>query len=115
MTGFEKFAKALALTESNDNAQAWGDQGLACGRWQMHPAWVDEWWPDGIEVNWSWDHLFRAALLRFYTAKFQPGIVLSKIIMEFHLGAAAVASGEFDHAYARKFALNYAAIADLPS
>ncbi len=69
MTGFERFAAALALTESDDDQKAWGDQGLAIGRWQMHPAFVAEWWPDDIAVGWSWDRLFHAALLKFY----EPG------------------------------------------
>jgi hypothetical protein len=103
MTDFDKFAQALALTESNDNPQAFGDDGLAYGRWQMHPAFVDEWWPAELEVLWSWDHLFRAALLRFYSARFQPGRTLEQVVMEFHLGVHAVAEGKWDQAYQKRF------------
>lgn len=107
MTDFEKFAHALALTESHDNPQAWGDQGLAVGRWQMHPAFVDNYWPDDIGVDWSWDHLCRAALLRFYSTRFQPGRTLEQVVMEFHLGVHAVAEGDWDAVYAARFQTFY--------
>lgn len=110
MTDFEKFAKALALTESDDDPKAWGDQGLAMGRFQMHPAFVDQWWPDDIGVDWSWDHLFRMALLRFYTTKFQPGVTLEKLVMEFHLGEHAVAEGRWDKVYEQHFKQHFAAL-----
>lgn len=104
MTDFERFAHALALTESHDNPQAFGDDGLAYGRWQMHPAFVDDWWPDDIGVDWSWDHLFRAALLRFYSTRSAAGVPLQKVVMEFHLGVHAVAAGEWDTKYGLRFA-----------
>ncbi len=107
MTDFERFAAALALTESDDDQKAWGDQGLAVGRWQMHPAFVDEWWPDDIEVGWSWDRLFHAALLKFYTARFVQGVTLSTVVMEFHLGVAAVKEGRQDPHYLTKFVKFY--------
>jgi hypothetical protein len=103
MTDFERFAQALALTESNDNPHAWGDQGLAVGRWQMHPAFVDEWWPGDIGVDWSWDRLFRAALLRFYSTKCEPLVSVVNLVMQFHLGVHAVAEGKWDKDYEARF------------
>src|ERR1700732_382897 len=107
MTDFERFAAALALTESDNDQKAWGDQGLALGRWQMHPAFVDEWWPDDIGVDWSWDHLFHAALLRFYSKKFVAGVTLSTVVMEFHLGVQAVKDGRWDATYWLRFSKHY--------
>lgn len=107
MTDFERFAAALALTESDNDQKAWGDQGLAMGRWQMHPAFIDEWWPDGIGVDWSWDHLFHAALLRFYTTKYVQGVTLSRVVMEFHLGVQAVEEGRWDKPYWNRFSKYY--------
>ena len=107
MTDFERFAAALALTESDNDQKAWGDQGLAMGRWQMHPAFVDEWWPDDIGVDWSWDHLFHAALLRFYTTRYVQGVTLNRVVMEFHLGVHAVKEGHWDKTYWERFRKYY--------
>jgi hypothetical protein len=107
MTEFERFAAALALTESDNDQKAWGDQGLAMGRWQMHPAFVDQWWPTNIEVDWSWDHLFHAALLRFYTARYVQGVTLETVVMEFHLGVQAVKEGRRDATYLARFGKHY--------
>jgi hypothetical protein len=108
MINFERFAKALALTESNDDALAWGDEGLACGRWQMHPAWVADWWPRAIQVNWSWDRVFREALILFYFAAAHRLSSPIEIAMEFHLGRAAFERGDHDEKYAERFANWYA-------
>jgi hypothetical protein len=109
MTDFERFAAALALTESDNDQKAWGDQGLAMGRWQMHPAFVDEWWPDDIGVDWSWDHLFHAALLRFYTKRFVERVTLFTVVMEFHLGVQAVKDGRWDATYLERFRMHWSA------
>jgi hypothetical protein len=110
MTDFERFASALAMTESNNNPQAFGDDGLAYGRWQMHPAFVDEWWPDDVGVDWSWDQLFINALLRFYDTRLQPGRSLIDVVMEFHLGVQAVKDGKWDKPYAERFTGFYSSI-----
>lgn len=104
MTEFERFAQALAMTESLDHPEVWGDAGLACGRWQMHPAWVDEWWPDDIGVDWSWDHLFHMALVRFYQTKDAENMPPDKMAMQFHLGEAAAKRGDWDVKYGLRFA-----------
>lgn len=125
MTEFERFARALALTETNDNEVAWGDpkghfwpsdprtpglkvedQGrdfMAAGRWQMHPAWYAEWADPAVEVSWSWDEAFKAALRRFYEAYEKPFVPWFRRAMIFHLGATAVARGDWDRKYEYRF------------
>ena len=131
MTEFERFAEALAKTESNDRELAWGDPKehagtspivvggndslalgrnfMACGRWQMHPAWYAEWADPAIQVGWSWDDAFRAALKRFWV-KETPNVTTEvDKAMIFHLGASAWARGEWDRPYADRFARFYGA------
>jgi hypothetical protein len=114
MTEFLRFEQALALTESDDDQKAWGDQGLAMGRWQMHVAFVDEWWPDDIGVDWSWDHLFAAALQRFYSAKFAAGVTLQHMVMQFHLGEKAQLRGDHDDVYWTRFVKFYNQLGNPP-
>jgi hypothetical protein len=110
MTEYEKFAQALALTESQDKQFSWGDDGLACGRWQMHPAWVDRYWPDDVGVDWSWDHLFRAALIRFWGGKHKIGRP-TELAMEFHVGHWIEPTDHaWDKPYAARFEHHYAAL-----
>jgi hypothetical protein len=108
VTDFERFAKALALTESTDNPRAWGDEGLACGRWQIHPAWLDTYWPDDIGVAWSWDQLFRAALLRFWGEMRTKALSPEIMAMTFHLGHVPIPPGDWDEKYGERFANWYA-------
>lgn len=103
MSEFERFALALAWTESNNNAEAWGDHGLAMGRWQVHPAWYAEWADPAIQVGWSWDQAVRAALRRFCDGTLGRGISVLGTAMIFHLGARAVARGEWDKDYEARF------------
>ena len=109
MIDFDKFLNALAMTESNDDTKAWGDEGLAVGRFQMHPAFVWDYGPDTVGVVWSWDHVFRETL-RNFLAEREPihnGDAVH-IVMEFHLGVSAVSKGQWDKAYAERFARFYA-------
>lgn len=107
MTDFEKFAHTLALTESNDNPRAWGDNGVAAGRWQMHPAFVAEWVRRSIEVAESWDEVFRDTLEHFYQVRRAEGVKMVRLAMEFHLGVHGVAEGEWDKEYATRFLVYY--------
>lgn len=126
MTEFERFALALALTESDDRELAWGDaksrEGLtyigvgsgarrvegaefmAMGRWQMHPVWYAEWADPAIQVGWSWDTAFRAALRRFFDEYGRQDKPIWERAQIFHLGASAFARGEVDRDYALRFA-----------
>lgn len=98
---FEEFADALSRTESNNNDRAYGDEGLALGRWQMHPAWFFEWQLHTCKVDDSWFAVFRAALENFFKSHKEQDPV--RLAMIFHLGAAAVARGKWDAAYAERF------------
>lgn len=115
MTDFERFAKALALTESNDKQFVWGDDGIACGRWQMHPAWVYRYWPHYIGVDWSWDHLFRAALVRFW-GELAGSASITVLAMEFHIGHWVLPSDTaWDEPYAARFKMHWDALGALPA
>jgi hypothetical protein len=103
MEAIEQFKLALAMTESTNNPFAWGDQGLAVGRWQIHPAWFHDWRVDPPAVRDSWDDVFDAALERFWRATVGKGMAPVSAAMEFHLGAAAVAHGKWDADYADRF------------
>jgi hypothetical protein len=125
MTEFERFAQALALTESDDSELSWGDpkqpeatsraivvghdyrvrgaQFMALGRWQMHPAWFLEWYDPAISVSWSWDEAFRAALQKFWTAMQKLKLQPHHAAMAFHLGMSAYQRGDWDQTYAERF------------
>jgi hypothetical protein len=125
MTDFERFAEALALTESDNTEWLWGDskstagspgpggfipphpikgsQFRACGRWQMHPDWYAEWADPAIQVGWSWDEAFRAALAKFWKVTQKRRVDPGHAAMIFHLGEAAYQRGDFDEAYMLRF------------
>jgi hypothetical protein len=111
--GFEKFALALGLTESAGNERAWGDPhngGIwyrACGRWQMHPAFVWEFGPGQVGLDDSWDYVFQITLNNFYDARLRAGVSAYRMAMEFHLGVAAVKQGKTDTDYAERFNRHY--------
>lgn len=125
MTEFERFAEALAKTESGDREIAWGDPKderrvtyifqnmpsltihgsdfMAMGRWQIHPAWYAEWADPAMQVGWSWDQAFRAALRRFYDKESRNVTTEVDKAMIFHLGSVAWARGEWDKNYETRF------------
>lgn len=131
MTEFERFAAALAKTESDDSEVAWGDPKepdgstkldwlwgghtmlganfMAMGRWQIHPAWYAEWADPAMQVGWSWDDAFRAALKRFYDKESRNVTTEVDKAMIFHVGAAAWARGEWDKYYETRFKRFYGA------
>jgi hypothetical protein len=137
MTYFERFARALAATESDDCEVAWGDpktaehvtyfkseqgvstikgaQFMACGRWQIHPAWYQDWAKGGVSVGDSWDQAFKLALFAFWQRMDKIGAAPLKAAMIFHLGASAAAQGKWDEEYAQRFEKNYAALGVPPA
>ena len=69
VTQTERIMEALALTESEDNANApFGDHGRALGRWQVHPDWL-----------WGWAK--RAHLAPFLNEKWNDFI--ERVVMSF--------------------------------
>jgi len=125
MTQFERFATALAKTESGDRELAWGDPKehdaysvvtidtevahvrganfMAMGRWQMHPAWYHDWASVKVPVDASWDEVFRRALQVFWDGEQQAGRLAVQSAMIFHLGRHAVSEGRWDKAYGDRF------------
>jgi hypothetical protein len=103
MTEFEKFAHVLALTESHDSPYIWGDEGLAVGRWQIHPAWYHDWRVDPPAVDASWNTVFHAALEKFWHHYAAMGTTPIKMAMIFHLGHYDAHSGKWDETYAVRF------------
>lgn len=106
-----QFLKALAITESNDNPAAWGDQGLAMGRWQVHPAWVwDHLCKTGLfpAVRESWNSWIERGIMYFvqlYSVRFTP----RELAMSFHLGHLShLGDRDWDTAYDARFVRNYA-------
>jgi hypothetical protein len=130
MTDFERFAKALALTETHDLETAWGDAKserpltvvghepgstvtakcnfMAVGRWQMHPAWYHDWMRTVPPVGSSWDECFKAALLAFYATEKALGRSPMEMAMTFHIGHWPILQADWDEKYAERFANYYA-------
>ena len=106
MIDYALFKQALAMTESEDNPHAYGDEGLALGRWQEHPAFTLEWLANGkvaVGVDWSWDRVFAAALFAFFNHEGPLSMNAVQLAMKFHLGVAAVANKQWDTNYATRF------------
>jgi hypothetical protein len=118
MPTVDQFLKALAIVESADNPEAWGDAGRAMGRWQVHP---DALWSHthslGIAptLGETWDQ-FVARVLRAIWHEYWPYQVAEHIAMYWHLGHWATAEdANWDARYAVRFMAALAnAIAEMP-
>src|SRR6267378_2535557 len=117
MTDFERFAAALAKTESDDSELAWGDakepegkahmgthddwswvkgaKFMAAGRWQMHPTFVHDYIEGAPAVGESWDEWFRSILEKFYKRHRGLSNDMTHLAMVFHLGLHAVHQGKW--------------------
>lgn len=103
----DEFARKLWITESAGRLYDWGDDGLAMGAYQQHPAWMFDWakhlglTPTVLE---SWNH-FEGRLVRaFFTLHSQMGTPPTEIAMKFHLGHACKPDApEWDKQYAARF------------
>jgi hypothetical protein len=101
---FETWARALAKTESNEDSRAWGDEGLACGKWQQHPAFTLEWIRlSQVKVRSSWNDIFYHALENFFHHYQDVMPYQVKLAMMFHLGVDAVNQGQWDAEYEKRF------------
>ena len=106
MVTVEEFLKALAVVESSDDPEAWGDGGRAMGRWQVHP---DRLWQEshlGLifpMLGETWDQLVARVLRRicqFYLDKTSPG----EIAMYWHVGHwTKPTDSTWDAKYAARF------------
>lgn len=103
MSDEDYFLAVLAVTESRNDWRAWGDDGLACGRYQAHPSFYASWSPRPVDfggVERSWDWCFEWAARRFFRAcRFdKPAASLGQIAMAYHLHGQVIWIG-FDARY----------------
>jgi hypothetical protein len=114
MEEVDRFIKILSRCESNDNPQAWGDSGRACGRFQQHPSFYGSWGPQpndfgGKERSWDWAFawaarkFFKVARERFPTAS------VLEIAMALHLHGQLRWDG-WDDAYEKHWLLSEKAV-----
>lgn len=106
MVTVDQFLKALALVESSDDPEAWGDGGRAMGRWQVHP---DRLWGEmhahliSPKLGETWDQL----VARVLRARFDSATSMNQpvvIAMFWHLGHwQQPGVGDWDRSYADKF------------
>jgi len=88
MTTVDQFLKALAVVESSDDPEAWGDAGRALGRWQVHP---DRLWQEMHtylivpKLGETWDQLVAAVVRAMYAAE-SRNHTPAEIAMYWHLG-----------------------------
>jgi hypothetical protein len=106
MTTVDQFLKALAMVESSDDPEAWGDAGRAMGRWQVHP---DRLWSEarryGLQplLGETWDQ-FVARCLRARWQEESPTYGPTTIAMFWHLGHwSFVDKPDWDAKYAARF------------
>ena len=104
----EQFVRALALTESNDNPEAWGDAGRAMGRWQVHPDWVWTWankYALEPALNETWDSFIHRLVTAFANEHLSIGNS-TQVAMHFHLGHRSNSLAfDWDADYAQRFAV----------
>lgn len=106
MVSVDQFLKALAVTESADDPEAWGDAGRAMGRWQVHP---DRLWSEARlrelepHLGETWDQ-FVACVLRAVFAKFIGFGRADVVAMYWHVGHLVHPTDpDWDQKYAERF------------
>jgi hypothetical protein len=107
MTREDRFVRALALTESGDNPEAWGDHGKAFGRWQWHIATLLDWLREHqleYHAGMTVDELGELAVRSFFRAVLAAAAAArdETIAMCFHLHGRVKFSG-WDAPYADRF------------
>lgn len=107
MTTVDQFLRALAVVESSDDPEAWGDAGRAMGRWQVHP---DRLWYEtqqyGITptLGETWDQLVGRVLRAIFTDP-RYAVEPVEVAMYWHVGHwCADNNPHWDARYAGKFA-----------
>jgi len=106
MTTVDQFMGALAVVESSNNDHAWGDDGRALGRWQVHP---DRLWSEmhrhtiTPQLGETWDHLVWRVLLAIFF-EFTGKYCAVWIAMYWHVGhMCAATDDDWDLRYAARF------------
>lgn len=106
MPTVEQFLDALAMTESGQNAKAWGDNGRAVGRYQVHPDWLWSWakhYSLQPKVNETWDDFITRVVYIFALDHLSKAEAV-RVAMYFHLGHPSLpTSGDWDADYANRF------------
>lgn len=118
MATVDQFLKALAVVESADDPEAWGDAGRAMGRWQVHP---DRLWSEmhahtiTPQLGETWDQL-TARVLRALFMKYNAQLGTVSTAMFWHVGhIVSPTHDKWDLKYAARFdAALQNAIEDLP-
>lgn len=118
MITVDQFLKALAIVESSDNPEAWGDAGRAMGRWQIHPErfWYECRVRSLLPIRGeTWDQVTARILLAIWSFYFNENAP-EEIAMYWHLGHWTDATKpDWDAKYAVKFMAALAnAIAEMP-
>ena len=108
MVTVDQFLKALAVTESADDPEAWGDAGRAMGRWQIHP---DRFWHECQlgkifpKLGETWDQVV-ARILRAIAGFYLEKVTPAEIAMYWHLGHWVLPTDStWDQKYASRFEL----------
>lgn len=88
MTTVDQFLKALAVVESSDDPEAWGDGGRAMGRWQVHPDRYEYEIAHGRiqpKLGDTWDQRVET-ILRTIWAFYVNKVSVGEIAMYWHVG-----------------------------
>ena len=106
MVSVGQFLDALAMTESGEDAKAWGDNGRAVGRFQVHPDWLWTWAKHyGLQPNLdeTWDSFITRVVIAFATDHLSY-LSQVEVAMYFHLGHKTIpAHYDWDADYAKRF------------
>lgn len=102
----DEFAHKLWITESGGKLYSWGDDGLAMGAYQQHPAWMWD-WAHRLAltplVDESWNR-FEGRLVRAFYVHHQSYLTPVQTAMKFHLGHLVYETdSDWDAEYAARF------------
>jgi len=103
----DQILQALAVVESSNNPDAWGDGGRALGRWQVHP---DRLWyeahREGLQpsLGETWDSFVGRVLRAMIVRCIRAGHTAAQIAMYWHLGHYVESvDTDWDQRYAVRF------------
>ena len=106
MTTVKQFLAALAVVESSNDSEAWGDDGRAMGRWQVHP---DRVWSESRlrrvapNLGETWDSWIGRILTVIFKGLYPVESPVA-IAMYWHLGHFSKPDAtDWDEDYAAKF------------